>query len=637
MSTIDYRGPFAQGTALLFVLVLAWLLYAPGLSGDFLLDDLPNLSGLASVSDASSAVQFAFTGDAGPTGRPLSLASFALQADDWGGSARPFLIVNVLLHIVNGLLAWGFFLQLARALSIEQRDARLIALAALSLWLFMPLLASSTLMVIQRMTTLAAFWMLAGLNAYLLFRQRLDSAPRAALAGMTLALGLATLLAVLSKENGALLPALVLVIEGVLLTRPGAIASRTWRAWQTVVLGVPTVVILALLAARVPYDPATVGKWDFTGWQRLLTDARVLWDYALNAALPRVPAFGPFHDNVVVSRSLLEPAAFLAVAAWLAAIGAAIAFRRRYPLFAFGVLWFLAGHLLESTTVPLFLYFEHRNYVPMLGPVFALAVALFSVSGRLRLAARLLLPVYAVLNAVILFGVTSTWGQPALAAQVWSRAAPDSAGATSFYVQQQIRSGDIAGAIISLRNFADAYPDHAYLGLPALNLSCSVLPAEDHAAEVATLRSGLAAMRYGQFVASQLDQLYVATRDGACKGVDTVVVRELAETVFENPRYGSVDAYATLHYQLLARVAFAEGDTAAALANLETARRHGGDLELDARIVSVLVTKRDFDAARAEIERAASELPLHPFRRTAAKKMLEEFERYVAEAEAAEP
>ncbi len=48
--------------------------------------------------------------------------------------------------------------------------------------------------------------------------------------------------------------------------------------------------------------------------------------------------------------------------------------RKKWPLFAFAVLWFFAGHALESTFLPLEYFFEHRNYLPLLGPIFALVV-----------------------------------------------------------------------------------------------------------------------------------------------------------------------------------------------------------------------------------------------------------------------
>ena len=40
---------------------------------------------------------------------------------------------------------------------------------------------------------------------------------------------------------------------------------------------------------------------------------------------------------------------------------------RRFPLAAFGIAWFLIGHSLESTFIPLELVHEHRNYLPLFG------------------------------------------------------------------------------------------------------------------------------------------------------------------------------------------------------------------------------------------------------------------------------
>jgi hypothetical protein len=86
------------------VLAFAWFCYQPAISGAFQLDDEFNLGGLANVDDARSAFDFTFSGISGPTGRPLALASFALQADSWDIGAAPFLKINILIHLVNAAL-----------------------------------------------------------------------------------------------------------------------------------------------------------------------------------------------------------------------------------------------------------------------------------------------------------------------------------------------------------------------------------------------------------------------------------------------------------------------------------------------------------------------------------------------------
>ena len=59
------------------VLLLAWFCYRPALSGDFLLDDVANLSGLQYVEDTHTLLEFVLSGSAGPTGRPVAVFRWA--------------------------------------------------------------------------------------------------------------------------------------------------------------------------------------------------------------------------------------------------------------------------------------------------------------------------------------------------------------------------------------------------------------------------------------------------------------------------------------------------------------------------------------------------------------------------------
>src|SRR6185369_10537583 len=93
-----------------------------------------------------------------------------------------------------------------------QPDA--IALVAAGLWLLHPLNVSGVVYIVQRMNELAVFFTLAGLLAYVDGRVRLLQGEPA-LGRATLGLCAFGLLAVLSKENGALISAYALVIEAV--------------------------------------------------------------------------------------------------------------------------------------------------------------------------------------------------------------------------------------------------------------------------------------------------------------------------------------------------------------------------------------------------------------------------------------
>ncbi|HZD51555.1 MAG TPA: hypothetical protein VE175_00780, partial [Woeseiaceae bacterium] len=119
-------------------LAMGWATYMPGMSGVFLLDDVPNLSGLAGVEGVASAVNFILSGEAGPLGRPLALATFVPQADAWEHSAVPFLSVNILIHLTNATLLWCVLYRLLDGRCRQTGERLFIAGAGAVLWMSMP-------------------------------------------------------------------------------------------------------------------------------------------------------------------------------------------------------------------------------------------------------------------------------------------------------------------------------------------------------------------------------------------------------------------------------------------------------------------------------------------------------------------
>lgn len=629
MTWAKSRKTVVFGAALAAVLLLGWFIYQPASNSVYLLDDRSNLSGLASVSDARSALQFVVSGSAGPVGRPLSLATFIPQAAMWDETAAPFIRANVTIHLLNGLLACLFFLQLARAYHGDNPNNRLIAIGAMALWLFLPLLASSSLMIVQRMATFTATFVLLGLNGYLYFRNRIGSDSNPALIGMGASLVLGTMLAVLSKENGALLPTLVLVMEATLLKPPAGMSAGNWRTWRIVFLGLPTLAIAYLLLSQVPYPEETVLRRGMTGWERLMTQAQILWEYLFNAFVARPAEYGPFHDGYPVARSITNPVTLAAVLSWLLVIAGSIYWRRKYPLIAFAVLWFLAGHLLESTALPLELYFEHRNYIPLLGPAFALSYLMLSVTGQYRNVARLGLAAYVAMNAVILLSVTSLWGKPLEAASYWQTNSPNSVRAAAHLAARQM--SEIAGPVglITLQEFVAQHPEHAYLRIHELTVSCRLSSERDYSRVVSYLEDALPSIRFDLSVGRMLDNLMLAISETNCNGIDRDAGKRLAEAVVSNPVYASNKLYMSSHHLLMAGIAIEQGDQAAAMRELERARTAWRSNRVDALIVSRLNAERRYDDARSYIEEAESELPLHPLRRLSTTLALQQLRREV--------
>ena len=102
------RWRWLWSIALLAVLLIgAWSAYHPGLSGGFQFDDFANLPVLGAtgpVDDWATFWRYITSGNADPTGRPVALLSFLVDARNWPADPRPFLRTGIVLHLVNGVL-----------------------------------------------------------------------------------------------------------------------------------------------------------------------------------------------------------------------------------------------------------------------------------------------------------------------------------------------------------------------------------------------------------------------------------------------------------------------------------------------------------------------------------------------------
>jgi hypothetical protein len=354
----------------LFALLLAAALaatYWAGLGGGFAFDDFGNIvanTALRAGDDGQNTwVAAANSGFAGPLGRGLSMLSFAFNYRFFGEAAFSFKLTNLLIHYANALIVLVTARQMLPLLNpaIEARRAATMAMLVCSAWALHPMNALPVLYVVQRMTSLSAFFMLAGVSLYLFGRRAKSPFGTTAIA---VSLLLCWPAAVLSKETGVLFAVYLFLCEWLLL-----------RSFQTVPPKYPllvaltgSAVLLALGWTHWSMLTSGYGLRDFDLKERLLTEARVLWFYIQQLVLPVPGSFGLYLDDIAVSRGLLSPpTTLLAIIAGCAVVVLAFTQRLRWPAFAFAVFWFLGSHVLESTVLPLELVFEHRNYLASLG------------------------------------------------------------------------------------------------------------------------------------------------------------------------------------------------------------------------------------------------------------------------------
>ncbi len=375
------------------LIALTFFSYHSALDGPFVFDDQVNIQENPAVAirdlSITSLKQAMFSNQSGELKRLLPALSFGLNHYQAQGFMNTFVfkLTNLIIHILNGLLVFGLASQLAprifpaidQGLSINKQYSIFAFFVAL-LWLVHPLQVTTVAYIVQRMTSMATLFMLLGLNGYVYARERLERKPILGLLGMFLAIVLGTLLGLLAKENAVLLILYTGVIELCWYPKQAARNKILWG--YAAILGIGLCAILYLnLTGRLNILEGYYSR-PFTLEQRLLTEARVLWFYLQMLVVPHLQVMGLYHDDLALSKSWLEPfTTVVSVILWAVTLLVAWLLRNKQPVLTFAVLWFLVGHSMESSILPLEIIFEHRNYLPSLSIIILIVYGL-ALFGR---------------------------------------------------------------------------------------------------------------------------------------------------------------------------------------------------------------------------------------------------------------
>lgn len=629
-----------SGLALYLALAATWLLYAPGLGGEFIFDDYPNLSGLSQINadpGLASYSQYLLGGVSSSLGRPLSVASFALQHDSWPRHPEDFLRANILLHLLNGALLCWCLLLLFRLAPPPRGNAEHLAIAATLVWLISPLSGGAVLYIVQRMTVLAGTCMLAGFLLYLIGRQRLNpETPRAGLTWMSGGIGVGLGLGVLAKENAVLFPLLVLITEFTLLAeRPRAIA---WSRWAAVFLGIPLAALAGYLLWRLPGDWGATSLMGVTTPERLLSQPRVLFLYLQKLLLPDLFSIRIMYDDLPVSRSLLTPwTTWASVLGWALLASLAWAWRRRAPLFVWAIFWFLGCHALESSFIPLEIAFDHRNYLASVGVVVALVCGAAAVlehpqSRRIRAPIYAGLATYVVLLGFALWQSANLWGRPYEMMAYWGMAQPDSRRVSFELADAHFRNYHPLAALQVHRQALERWPGETTHIFGLMGKVCVLPDAEIPAIE--KIERSLA--QYDGHTLSTLnllDRLIKLRENGLCDRYGTSELRTLVDMTFGSAAFRGFRNDA--HHIMLARLLYLEGDLDTALSELDQALALKPDLAVFDVATQWSVAGHRWSRARAYAAAARKYSSRNPFRRWLDASALSRLEAWIPPAESA--
>lgn len=388
--------------ALVMVCALAVGVYLNSLENGFALDDVAMVAeneqvhGIAQLPDAISGPYWM----TGPSElgmyRPVTLATFAVDWELWGGDPIGFHLTNIVLHAAATGLVFLLLLQLGVIVPGAMAGAAIFALH--------PVHVEAVANIVGRAEVLATLFFLAAC----LVHGRWGKGWAA-----SIAVGVLYLLSLLSKEMGVTLPGALLLLYWVRGGTIGAVVRTPLRWWRTFLwLGVA---LAAYLALRVVNTGGLLGGqapwfWEVPRGTRLWTAIRVIPEYLRLMLVPvdLVPDYGP---GVIIPET--SPWSGLVFAGLV--LAAALAFlvwrmRDHARLVGGGILWFTITVLPVSNLLfPVGVLLAERTlYLPSVGLSLAIAgAASWVAAGR----ATWVRPAAAVLLLVLIAAGVRTWKQ----------------------------------------------------------------------------------------------------------------------------------------------------------------------------------------------------------------------------------
>jgi Flp pilus assembly protein TadD len=339
--------------------------------------------------------------------RPVANVSFALNYYFHRYDVLGFHLVNILIHVITGIILF-YFIKVTLVLSnfrnikiepeknaspnkqncsiqnsinanistpprsLDPTSTQLLFIAFFStfIWLVHPIQTQTVSYVVQRMNSMAAMFYILSLLFYV--KGRLANTKRKKLI-LFLGSMLSGILSLGSKEIAATLPFFILLYEWFFFQT----VSLKWLKRHSIYFICIFLFVILLAFFFLGTNPikvilSTYNTRDFTLWQRVLTEFRVVIFYMSLLIFPHPERLNLLHD-FSISHSFIDPIttllSFIAIAGLMVT---AIWLAKRERLLSFCILWFLGHLVIESSVLGLEIIFEHRVYLPSMFFILAL-------------------------------------------------------------------------------------------------------------------------------------------------------------------------------------------------------------------------------------------------------------------------
>ncbi len=301
--------------------------------------------------------------------RVFSLFTLALNYYFGGFNVFGYHLVNFIIHVATGIFLYWFLILTFDLSSLKEKYGSIsykVALFSSLIFISHPIQTQSVTYIVQRMSSMAGMFYLLSMVLYIKGRLSSGRARFFYFGGMVLSY----LLGVFSKENVAILPLFIAVYEFYFFQNLDL--SPKGKKVLFVLLG--ALVILGAFGFIVwgqRYINVTVEGYQyrtFTMWERVLTQFRVVLYYLTLLVYPRPSRLNLDYDFPISKTVLDPPTTLISILIIAGLLGYSLWTAKKRPVLSFCILWYFGNLVIESSIFPLEMVFEHRLYLPAVGP-----------------------------------------------------------------------------------------------------------------------------------------------------------------------------------------------------------------------------------------------------------------------------
>ena len=275
-------------------------------------------------------------------------------------------------------------------------------------------------------------------------------------------------------------------------------------------------------------------------------------------------------------------------------------------MIAFGLGWFFIGHIIESTVLPLELFFPHRNYLPAIGLYVALAYGAHELllrtsikSSVRKVAATAMLCVF---GGTLALG-TTLWGDRAMSAEMWYIYNRDSERAARYLYSYYYREEELGVARQLNKKFVEDFPDSPAIAIESLTI-CEFDQGQFREKVDRAVKRISEASKISIPTASAIEHMTDTASQGLCQHFSLEDVDRLLEAAIRN----NSERLTPLAKQALligkARIAYEKDQPEEALSTLERAYWLQPSLGLAIFIAKFYRANEDRESAEVFLKRA---------------------------------